>query len=185
MAAHKKKAQATKATLVFADESGFSLAPTRVRTWAPVGQTPVIVHRQAWGRLSAISAVTDRGKLLMMVRRGTIGTAQAVIFLRHLLRHLRGRIILVWDNLGAHHSKAVRSFVEQHRRRLSIEYLPAYSPELNPDEWVWRQLKQVELANLAPKNLDELRIELRRGVERIRKRPRLLRSFLEASSLSF
>lgn len=156
-----------------------------MRTWAPVGETPVLVHRLSYIKLSAISAVTDRGKLLMMVRRGTFGKQQIVAFLRHLLRHLRGRLILVWDNLSAHRSKAVRDFAHLRRRRLSLEFLPAYSPELNPDEWVWRRLKHVEMGNFAPKDLAELSTKLRDSVQRIRKRPRLLKSFLEASRLSF
>ena len=145
----------------------------------------MLVHRLSYIKLSAISAVTDRGKLLMMLRRGTFGAQQIVEFLRHLLRHLRGKLIVVWDNLSAHRSKAVRNFVHRRRRRLSLEFLPAYSPELNPDEWVWRQLKRVELANFAPKDLAELATKLRRSVQRFRKRPRLLRSFLEGSRLSF
>lgn len=144
-----------------------------------------MVHRYAWPKFSAISGVSTKGKLYILVRRGTIATPQVLVFLRHLLRHVRGRIILVWDNINPHKSAAVRRFVHDHRRRLSLEYLPPYAPELNPDEWVWRYLKQVELANFAPRHLGELKVALREAVQRIRLRPALMRSFLEASDLSF
>jgi putative transposase len=108
-----------------------------------------------------------------------------LVFLRHLLRHVRGRIILVWDNVKPHQSAAVRRCVQDCRQRLSVEYLPAYAPELNPDEWVWRYLKQVALANYAPRHLGELKVALREAVQRIRMRPELMRSFLQASDLSF
>ena len=92
---------------------------------------------------------------------------------------------MIWDNINTHKAIRVQHFVLEHRRRLSLEYLPPYSPQLNPDEWVWRYLKHVELANFAPMNLGELKVALRGAVQRIRMRPRLMRSFLEASDLSF
>jgi len=119
------------------------------------------------------------------VRPGTIATKQVLVFLRHLLRHVRGRVIVVWDNINPHKALAVRRFVEDNYRRLSLEFLPPYSPELNPDEWLWRYLKHVELANFAPRDLAELKIALRGAVQRIRMRPSLMRSFLKASDLSF
>lgn len=128
--------------------------------------------------------MSDRGKLYILVRPGTIATKQVLVFLRHLLRHVRGRIIVVWDNINPHRAVAVRGFVADHDR-LSLEFLPPYSPELNPDEWLWRYLKHVELANFAPLDLAELKVALRSAVQRIRMRPRLMRSFLEASDLSF
>ena len=119
------------------------------------------------------------------MRPGTIATRQVLVFLRHLLRHVRGRIIVVWDNINPHRALAVRRFVAEHTQRLSLEFLPPYSPELNPDEWLWRYLKRVELANFAPRDLGELKVALRGAVQRIRMRPRLMRSFLKASALSF
>jgi len=121
----------------------------------------------------------------MLVRRGTIATPQVLVFLRHLLRHVRGRIVVLWDNVKPHKSAAVRHLVHAHRHRLSLEFLPPYAPELNPDEWVWRYLKQVELANQAPDHVGELKVHLRQATQRIRMRPKLMRSFLEASDLSF
>jgi transposase len=156
-----------------------------VRTWAPRGQTPVVSHCYRWPKFSAISGVSDKGKLYILVRPGTIATKQVLVFLRHLLRHVRGRVIVIWDNINPHRAVAVRRFVAEHSRRLSIEFLPPYSPELNPDEWLWRYLKHVELANFAPRDLVELKVALRGAVQRIRMRPSLMRSFLKASDLSF
>ena len=150
-----------------------------------MGQTPVVRHCYRWPKFSAISGVSTKGRLYILVRAGTIATPQVLVFLRHLLRHVRGRIILVWDNVNPHKAVAVKTFVQEHRHRLMLEYLPAYAPELNPDEWVWRYLKRVELANLAPLDLGELKIALREAVQRVRMRPRLMRSFLDASDLSF
>jgi len=159
--------------------------PTRVRTWAPRGQTPVLVHRYAWPKFSAISGVSTDARLFILVRAGAIATPEVLVFLRHLLRHVHGPIVLIWDNLNTHRSVAVREFLQEHRNRLRVEYLPAYAPELNPDEWLWRYLKRVELANFAPLGLPDLKRELRLAVMRVRVRPRLVRSFFHASALSF
>lgn len=156
-----------------------------MRTWAPRGQTPVVLHRYSWPKFSAISGVSANRRLFIMVRRGAIATPQVLAFLRHLLRHVRGPIVLVWDNLNTHKAKAVRDFVGQNQKRLSVEFLPPYSPELNPDEWLWRHLKRVELANFAAKDLPDLKRQLRLAVMRVRMRPGLIHSFFKASALSF
>ncbi len=145
----------------------------------------MVTHCYRWPKFSAISGVSDQGKLYILVRRGTIATKQVLVFLKHLLRHVRGQIILIWDNVKPHKAASVKRFALDHSGRLSLEYLPAYSPELNPDEWVWRYLKHVELSNFAPLDLGELKVALRSAVQRIRMRPRLMRSFLKASALSF
>ena len=145
----------------------------------------MVRHCYRWPKFSAISGVSDKGKLYILVRPGTIATQQVLVFLRHLLRHVRGRVIVIWDNINPHRAVAVRRFVAENYGRLSLEFLPPYSPELNPDEWLWRYLKHVELANFAPRDLAELKVALRGAVQRIRMRPSLMRSFLKASDLSF
>ena len=84
--------------MVFFDESGFSLIPYAAKTWAPVGQTPVLIHQGRWPKFSAVSAITPRGKLYIKVHEGSIKTDQVIAFLKHLLRHIRRRPIMVfWD----------------------------------------------------------------------------------------
>ncbi len=169
--------------MVFVDESGFSLIPYVAKTWAPVGQTPVLIHQGRWPKFSAISGVTPRGKLYIQVHKDTIATDQVVEFLQHLLRHIRRRpILLFWDGGRPHHSDVTRAFLRAHQR-IEAHRFPGYSPELNPDEWVWRHLKNHELASYAPHDVKELSRELRRAVVRMRVRPRLIRSFVAATHL--
>ncbi len=115
---------------------------------------------------------------------GSIDETRAVAFLRHLLRYIRRRPILVfWDNGQPHRSKLVKAFVRMHPR-LETHRFPGYSPELNPDEWVWSYLKKHELASASPRNLPELRTGLRKAVMRMRVRPALIRSFYRATPLA-
>lgn len=169
--------------MVFVDESGFSLIPYTAKTWAPVGRTPVLVHQGRWPKFSAISGVTPAGRLYFRVREATIRGPQVVAFLHHLLRHIRRRPIMVlWDSGPHHRAKVVQKFLEEHPR-LEVHRFPGYSPELNPDEWVWSHLKNHELASYAPHNVRELRRGVRLGVMRMRDRPRLVRSFVRAAHL--
>lgn len=103
-------------------------------------------------------------------------------FLRHLLRHVRGRIVLLWDGLAAHWSAATRQFIQAHPR-LTVYRLPPYCPDLNPDEWFWAHLKTKHLANGHPNDLNELRRALRLAVVRIRRRPKVIASFCRAAGL--
>jgi transposase len=83
---------------------------------------------------------------------GPIRGPQVIEFLTHLLRHLPGRLLVIWDGLPAHRSRLVQHWVAGQRARLELERLPAYAPELNPVEYLWGYWKQHELPNFCPKN---------------------------------
>jgi putative transposase len=138
----------------------------------------------SWPKLSAISAVSQKAQLYFMLRAGSIRSAQVVTFLRHLLRHVAGPIVLVWDRAPIHRSAMVRNFAQQHPR-LHIILLPAYAPELNPDEGVWRHLKRIYLANFCPDHVHQLKTEIRRSTIRLRARPKLIQSFFKHAKLFF
>ena len=104
-----------------------------------------------------------------------------VLFLRYLLREVRGHIVLIWDGGSIHTGQDVREFLRRHPR-LHIESFPAYAPELNPDEGVWGHYKRA-LANGRPDNVGELLDILSRLTKKVRSRPALLRSFITASDL--
>lgn len=117
----QKKARRLGAHLVFLDESGFLLIPNVRKTWAPVGQTPILRHSYKRDRISAISAVTvspSRKRLGLYFRFHTtnITGVEVIGFLRHLLRHLRGPIVLLWDGGTIHKRVIVKEFLRQHKR---------------------------------------------------------------------
>jgi hypothetical protein len=100
-----KKAEEEKRTIVFVDESGFYLLPSVVRTFAPCGQTTVLRERLTRDHLSAISGVTPNGKLYMQVQATPFRSPAVVGFLRHLRRHIRGKVLVLWDGAPIHRSK--------------------------------------------------------------------------------
>lgn len=151
------------------DQSGFYLLPTVVRTYAPVGQTPILQERLSRDHLSVMSGITTEGKLLMMEQDRAFKGEDVVRFLRHALRQIPGKLLVVWDGSPIHRGQAVREFLSSGAAsRLRLEQLPGYAPELNPDEGIWKHLKYVELKNLCCQSLSELRNELRKAKERLR-----------------
>jgi transposase len=107
---------------------------------------------------------------------------QVVDFLRDLLRHLNGQIIVIWDRLQAHRSRFLRQWL-QRCRRLRIEYLPGYAPELNPNEYGWAYLKGNPLANYCPHDVEQLHARAVSASREVARQQPLLRSFVHATGL--
>ena len=116
-----------------------------------------------------MSGITPTGTLLLQVQVRALCGQDVVHFLRHLLRHLPGRLLVLWDGSPIHRAQPVKDFLAQGgAARLWLEPLPTYAPELNPDEGIWNYLKRVELRNGCCHDLPELRLELRLAVKRLR-----------------
>ena len=151
------------------DQSGFYLLPCVVRTYAPVGQTPILHEHLSRDHLSVISAITMEGKLLMMEQECSFKSQDVVRFLRHLLGQIPGKLLVIWDGSPIHRGRAVKDFLSSGAsRRLKLEQLPGYAPDLNPEEGIWKHLKYVELKNVCCQSLAELKVELRKAKERLR-----------------
>ena len=158
-----------------------------VKTWAPRGQTPLHRHRQ--GRrdkisvISGISLSPKRHKLGLYYLRyfDNIGQEEVCRFLRELLRHLRGPVMVLLDNSSTHHGEPLHNLRRRHPR-LHLEHFPAYAPELNPDEGVWSLAKR-ELANSCPHDVEELMEDVLRSIHAIRTSPEKLRGCIVQSEL--
>lgn len=170
-------------TIIFIDESGLSERPHRVRTWAPRGKTPVLQYHFNW-KVLAVTAGITWWNFYFRLYPGTIRAPQVIDFLGHLLRHLRGKLLVVWDGLPAHRARLVSEFIAAQRDRLVIERLPAYAPELNPVEYIWGYCKHHELPNFCPRDLAQLSFQARRALRRMRRRSTLIRSFWHQAQLS-
>ena len=186
MVAGKKNAARLGAHIVFIDESGFLLIPNLLRTWAPRGKRPIHRHRYRRDKVSVISGISvsprrQRLGLYCHFYPDNIGHVEVCLFLRHLLRHLRGAVIAILDNSRTHKGEPLDILRRRHPR-LRIEHFPSYAPELNPDEGVW-SLAKGELANGRPDNVDELMKDLTTSLERIRHSPNLLRGCILGSDL--
>jgi transposase len=169
MAGAKKKASVEQRTIVFVDESGLSTRPTRARTWAPRGQTPVLQETFNWKSLSIIGGLA-LWRFYFQIHAGSIKGPQVVDFLRHLGRHIPGKMLIIWDGAPIHRSRLVRDYIQSTEGRVAIERLPAYAPELNPVEYMWGHLKTHEIANLIVTKAWELSHEATAALRRMRRR---------------
>lgn len=181
-----QQARTERRTLVFEDESGFYLLPGLVKTYAPRGRTPVLREKQTRDHLSVMGGLTPQGKVYTLVRRKPLNGRHCMEFLEHLRTVTGGRILVIWDGSPIHRRVAVREFVERSKGQVVVEQLPGYAPDLNPwDEGGWHHLKNVEMRNLVTHDLEELHEQFHLALERLRQKPRLLRSFFAQAGLTF
>jgi len=160
-----------------------------VRTWAPQGQTPT--HRHRKGRRDKISVISGisvspqrrRLGLYYLLFYDNIGEKEVCLYLRELLRHLRGPVIVLLDNSSTHKGAPAEQLLREHRR-LRIEYFPSYAPQLNPDEGVWSLAKR-ELANSCPNDVDELMEDILGSIDGIRNSQQELCGCIAQSELRF
>ena len=143
--------------IVFVDEAGLSERPTRVRTWAPRGRTPLIRFHFGWTHVSAIAALSRSG-CMFRLHKGSIRKEQHVEFLK------------------AHRSALVRDYVASTDGDIEIAFLPPYAPDLNPVEYLWAWLKRHALANFCAANLAELKTVARAKLKSAQQRASIISS---------
>lgn len=192
VAGAQKNARRHRAWLVFEDESGVSQQPVVRRTWAPRGHPPVLTAVGAhWKGLSIAAALAFRwdgrcSRVYFQTQLGAYTDTTLIRFLRSLKRHFRGqRVMLIWDGLNSHKSRAMTAYLAAQRTWLTVERLPAYAPELNPVEQIWGNVKTCDLATICAVDVTELRRPLRAGFNRIRRRTALPFGFLHHAGLAF
>jgi DDE superfamily endonuclease len=190
VAADQKGAAAESAWLVFFDESAVSLIPPVRRTWSPRGDTPVLRHRFGWTKASMAAALGYRpdgsaARLCFHLQQPSYDTDTLIGVLDQLGTFYAGqRVVLIWDGLSSHWSIRMRAYLDSHRDWLCAERLPAYAPELNAVEYLWANLKGVELANLPTTTLAEVADATEQGIQRVCNSEDLVVGFLAHTGLS-
>jgi transposase len=179
----KAQARRERRELVFVDESGFYLLPGVVKTYAPRGRTPGPDEWQTRDHLSVMGGITPRGEVYSLVRPRSLSGLHTIEFLLHLGRLAGDRLLVIWGGSPIHRRAEVTEFVAETRGAVRVERLPSYAPDLNPVEWMWRHLKEVELRNLSCLDLERLHLEFHLALGRLRQKPRLAPSFFEGAGL--
>lgn len=162
------------------------LIPTRRRTWSPKGRTPIMRYNYKHDRISVIAALTVAAKrarlgLYFQLRQNNFKAVHVAKFLRLLLAHLRGHIILLWDGGQIHKGPAINA-VRQAFPRLHLERFPGYTPELNPVEQLWNDFKR-HTGNSILRGKQDIRLAVHGSARRVRRSPDKLRSFVLGSDL--
>lgn len=175
LARAQKRADEQRTTVVWGDESALYLLPLAVRTWAPRGQTPILHTRLSRDHLSVISGITLDGRLYLHRQDHAYDAEGIVAFLQTLLDQVAGHVTVIWDGAPIHRSHVVKDFLSDGAaKRLHLERLPSYAPDLNPDDGIWNYLKRVELANVCCHDLAELTTQIEQAAQRVRAQPEVI-----------
>ena len=135
------KAKQEGAEIHWGDETGIRSDDVNGRGYAPKGKTPIRISKGAREQINMISTVTNQGKLRFMFYKETMTSDLLINFMKRLIRSNERKIFLILDNLRVHHSKIVKQWLAEHKAFIEVYYLPSYSPDLNPDEFLNNDLK--------------------------------------------
>jgi transposase len=168
------------AEIFFEDESGVRSDFHSGTTWAPRGKTPVVRVTGQRFSLNMISAISPKGSLRFMVVRGGVGARVFIEFLKRLMHGRRRAVFLVVDGHPAHRSKSAKSYVDSLDGKLKLFFLPPYSPELNPDEFVWNDVKHNGVRRTLVHGPRDLHRAVVGRLRYLQKSPEIVRSFFLA-----
>jgi transposase len=180
------RAYREKARILWADEMGLRSDHTAGRSWSPVGQTPVIEGTGQRFGANVVSAISNKGHLQFMVFKQRFVAAVFIEFLTRLVRQAGGqKVILILDGHPVHRSAKARRWVETHAEQIELEFLPGYSPELNPTELLNQDVKTNALGRQRPHSQNELMDDTRSYLRSTQRRPRLVARYFDGKHVSY
>jgi transposase len=181
----KQMAKRQKAIIFFGDEAGIRSDHHAGTTWAQKGKTPIITSTGARFGLNMISAVSAQGEFRFMVVKGRVKAAQFIEFIKRLLHGVPQRVFLIVDGHPVHKAKMVSRFIETVKDRFQMFLLPPYSPELNPDERVWNDLKNNSIGQQVITNPQQLHRAVISHLRFIQKSPQRVRSYYHCETTKY
>lgn len=176
----KKAARLADAEIFWGDEAGVRSDHHAGRTWGKRGKTPVVPTSGKRFGCNMISAITNRGSLVFRVFHGRFNAGVFIDFLRRLIRTADRKVFLIVDRHSAHRARRVTAWLQQHSDELELFFLPSYSPDLNPDEYLNNDVKTGGLGRLRPRDKDDLVAMLRAHLHRRRRQPDVIRRLFQA-----
>lgn len=181
----RARAKRLGAEIFFGDEAGVRSDFHNGTTWAPKGKTPVVRVTGARFGFNMISAVSPKGQMRFMVVQGKVAAKQFCEFLRRLVFKSERPIFLILDGHPVHRSGKVKKLVKSMKDKLQLFFLPPYSPELNPDEWVWNDLKNNGIGRMAITGPDDMKNKVISHLKFLQRNPVLIRSFFQADTTKY
>ena len=173
------KAKKEGAEIHWGDETGLCNTSQHGRSYAPRGKTPAIRISARRDRVNLISSITNQGKVRFMVYNKTMNSQTFIKFLNRLIKDTDQKIFLILDNLRVHHSRLVKEWLDVHQEEIELFFLPSYSPELNPDEYLNCDLKGGVHSSTPAKSADELKKKAISHLRMLQKRPQRVRNYFK------
>lgn len=181
----RKEAAEAGAVVLFADEAAVRTDFHSGTTWAPIGQTPVVDWSGEKKTVMMVSAIGQRGQLRFHLHEGSFNSGHFITFLKSLANDFDEPVFVIVDNSSVHTAKPVRDYVDSTEGKVRIFFLPPYSPELNPDEWVWKNVKHDQIGRIGVRDKNDLKAVCKSALASLQKKPYIIRSFFRDAKLSY
>lgn len=181
----KKQAKEEDAEIFWGDETGIKNQCHHGRSYAPKGKTPVKKSMSKRFSVNMVSAVNNQGKVHFMIYSDSMNADRLIEFMTQLIKANQKKVYLILDNLRVHHCKIVKEWVERNKERIALYYLPSYSPERNPDEYLNCDLKQGMSAKKSPKNKETLQNNVQSHMEMLSASPQRVMKYFEHKDIQY
>lgn len=181
----RKRAKRQGAEIFFLDEAGVRSDAPLGRTWGERGKTPIVRTSGQRQAVNAISAVNASGAFWYDVYTGRFNAGRFKEFLKKFLRFRRRPVFLVVDGHPAHKANLIKRYIQELKGRLELHFLPGYSPDLNPDEFVWNHLREQGVSKKPLMKNESLRKRVETDLAAIKAAPALVRNFFQAPSVAY
>ena len=181
----QKRAKEENAEIQWGDETGVRNNCLHGRSYAPKGRTPTKLSMSKRFSINMISTVTNQGKVQFMIYSENMNSDKFIEFLNQLIKNNEQKIFLILDNLRVHHSYIVKDWAAENKEKIELFFLPAYSPEKNPDEYLNCDLKQGLSAKPAPKNQEKLKENLEYHMNMLVKNPTRVQKYFNHKDIQY
>ena len=181
----KAKAKQENAEIYWGDETGLRSDTQHGRSYAPKGKTPAIRLSAKRTSSNMISAISNQGKVRFQIYDGTMNADRLIGFLKRLTKDAKRKVILILDNLRVHHAKVVKAWLAKHKDKIEVYYLPAYSPELNPDEYLNCDLKAGVHSRSPARNNKQLKKRIVSHMRMLQKKPARVMKYFNHQKINY
>lgn len=181
----KQQAKQENADIWWADETSCVSMPNNLKGYALKGKKLTLEHTAKKFRINMISAITNTGKSMFALYDEAINTDRFIDFLQKVIDSSTKKVYMILDNLRVHHAKVVKAWIEEHKEDIELFYLPAYSPDLNPDEYLNQDYKQSANRHCVPTTKKELESNTRAYMDTLANNPNKVRNFFQAESVQY
>ena len=181
----KEKAKKDDAEIYWGDETGVRGDSQHGRGYAPIGKTPVITLSAKRTSTNMISAITNQGKVRFQIYDGRMNADQLIQFMKRLIKDAKRKVFLILDNLRVHHAKKVNQWLAQHSEEIEVFHLPAYSPELNPDEYLNCDLKAGIHSQRPARNQKQLKAKVLSHMRMLQKQPMRVMKYFKHPKIAY
>jgi transposase len=181
----KKAAKEQGAVIHWGDETGVKNQCHHGRSYAPKGQTPVKKSMSRKFSVNMISSITNQGLVRFMMYKGNMNAQVVIKFMSRLIKSANRKVFLILDNLRVHHSKVVKHWLEENKEKIEVFYLPSYSPDLNPDEYLNCDLKYALSEKPSPKSPEMLKINITSHMRKLQKSPQRIKKYFNHKSINY